>query len=161
MAFVIAGCAHSPIIDKSNDRQSAARNGKSFFESRPSDADIINGALISLHKQEGEPDYNAAKARLAILIQDYPQSKWAESAQAVILIINNLLALQEKVKTQSLALDKENAERTKQSKDYQYSEERDRAEISKLQQENEQLKKDIGLLKKLEIQLNRREKLLK
>ena len=158
IAFFITGCANSPILDESNG---AAQKRKDIFELPPSDADIIKEVLILLNKQEEEPDYNAAKARLAILIDEYPKSKWAGSAQALILTIDKLLALQEKVKTQSLALDKENAENTKLRKNYQYSEERNRTEMSKLQQENEQLKKDIALLKKLEIQLDKREKMLK
>jgi hypothetical protein len=158
IAVFIAGCAGSPVINKSNDH---AQKRKSFFELSPSDADIINEALISLNNKEGEPDYNGAKARLAILLQEYPKSKWAGSTRALILTINNLLALQEKVKIQSLALDKEGAEKEKLRRSYKYSEERDRVEISKLQQENEQLKKDIALLKKLEIQLNKREKMLR
>lgn len=158
IAFFIAGCAGSPILDESNG---AAQKRKGIFALHPSDTDIIKEALKLLNRQEEKPDYNAAKARLAIFIDEYHKSKWAESAQALILTIDNLLALQEKVKAQSLALDKEYAEKTKLKRDYQFSEERNRAEISKLQQENEQLKKDIALLKKLEIQLDKREKMLK
>jgi hypothetical protein len=158
MSFFIVGCVRSPITDKPNDR---VQKRKSLFEKSLSDADIIREILISLDKQGGESDYNAVKAKLAIFIDEYPQSKWAGSARALILTINKLLALQETVKTQSLALDKENAEKTKLKNDYQFSEERDRVEISKLQQENVQLKKDIALLKKLEIQLDRREKMLR
>lgn len=157
----IAGCAHRPIVDKSSGRKIAAEQQKSIFELSPSDTDIIDEALSFLNNQKGEPDYNAARIRLAILIEEYPQSKWAGSAKALIMTINNLLALREKAKIQTLALDKENAEKAKLRKACQYSEERDRAEISRLQQENDQLKQDIALLKKLEIQLDKREKMLK
>ncbi|MEN6331449.1 MAG: hypothetical protein ABFD57_05645 [Smithella sp.] len=160
IAFFIAGCAHSPDIDKFNDRQDALQK-RGIFELPPSDTDIIREALLLLNKQEGEPDYNEAKARLATLIQKYPKSKWAGSAQAFVLTIDHLLALKENVKTQSTALDNEKVEKAKLIKDYKSAEERNRAEIGRLQQENEQLKKDIALLKKLEIQLDKREKLLK
>lgn len=157
----IAGCAHRPVVDKSNGRKIEIKKQTGIFELSPSDTDIINEALSFLNKQKGEPDYDAAKIRLAILIEEYPKSKWAGSAKALIMTINNLLALREKVKIQSLTLDKENAEKAKLRKTCQYSEERDRAEISRLQQENDQLKQDIALLKKLEIQLDKREKMLK
>ncbi len=159
-AFFIGGCAHSPDIDNSSGRQNNTQK-RGMFALPPSDADIIKETLMLLNKQESEPDYNAAKARLAALVQDYPKSKWVESAQALTAAIDDLLALQEKVKTQSVALSNEKAEKAKLTKDYKYAEERNRAEISRLQQENEQLKKDIALLKKLEIQLDKREKLLK
>lgn len=158
--FFIAGCAHSPNIDKSNDRQNNTQK-RGMFASPPSDMDIIKEALLLLNKQEGEPDYNAAKAGLATLVQKYPKSTWVESAQALALTIDRLLALLEKVKTQSTELDREKAEKAKLIKDYKSAEERNRAEISRLQQENEQLKNDIALLRKLEIQLDKREKLLR
>jgi hypothetical protein len=161
IAVFVAGCANSSVIDKSNGPNMADQKQKSIFELSPSDTDIINEALISLNNKEGKPDYNATKAKLEILIQEHPQSKRAVSAQALIQIINNLLALQEKVKTESVALDKANAEKAKLRKDYKYSEERYQTETLKLQQENEQLKNDIALLKKLEIQLDKREKMLK
>jgi len=159
-AFFIAGCAHDPNIDKSNDRQDALQK-RGIFELPPSDTDIIREALLLLDKQEGEPDYNEAKVRLATLVQKHPKSKWIESAQALVLTIDQLLVLREKVKTQSAALDIEKAAKEKLIKDYKSAEERNRAETSRLQQENEQLKNDLALLKKLEIQLNKREKLLR
>ena len=161
LAFFVAGCANSPVIDKSTGSKMSAQKRKSIFEFSPSDADIINEALISLNNQEGKPDYNAAKAKLGIFIQEHPKSKWVGSARSLILIINNLLDLQEKVKIESLALDKANAEKTKLKKDYKYFEERYQTETAKLQQENEQLKNNIELLKKLEIQMGQREKMLK
>ncbi len=161
IAFFIAGCANRAVIDKSNSQKMAAERQKSVFELFPSDADIISEALTYLNNRQGEPDYNAVKAKLTIFLQGHPKSKWAESAQALILTINNLLDLQEKVKTESIALEKANAEKAKLKKDYKYSEERYQTETAKLQQENEQLKKDIALLKQLEIQMDKREKMLK
>jgi hypothetical protein len=161
IVIFIAGCANSSVIDKSNGPKMAAQKQKSIFELSPSDADIINEALISLNNKEGKPDYYAARAKLAILIQEHPKSKWAGSAQALIQIIDNLLALQKKIEAESVALDKANAEKAKLQKDYKYSEEKYQTETVKLQQENEQLKNDIALLKKLEIQLDKREKMLK
>ncbi|MGV8057706.1 MAG: hypothetical protein AB2L12_06760 [Smithellaceae bacterium] len=161
MATFIAGCANSPVVNNANGQTMATQKQKSFFELSPSDADMIQEALSYLNNPEGKPDYNAAKAKLAILIQEYPKSKWTASAQVLIQTINHLLALQEKVKFKSLALDKANTEKAKLRKDYKSAEERYQAETVKLQQENEQLKNDISLLKKLEIQMDKREKMLK
>lgn len=156
MAVFIAGCAGNPIIDEPNGREISG-----IFESSPSDSDIMNEVLLSLNEEASEPDYIKAGTKLAIFIKDYPQSKWIGCARALMRTIDKLLVLQEKVKTQSLALDQESDKKDKLRKDYQFSEKQCRAEINQLQQENEQLKKDIMLLKKLEIQLDRREKMVK
>jgi hypothetical protein len=158
IAAFIAGCAGSPVT---KNQKIATDKRKGIFELSQSDADIINEVLISLHNEEGKPDYNAARTKLENFIGEHPQSKWAGSAQSLILMMNNLIALQEKVKTESVALNKANAEKAKMKKDYKFLEERYQTETVKLQQENEQLKNDLSLLKKLEIQMDKREKMLK
>jgi hypothetical protein len=157
----VAGCAENPIINKSNNGQLAVPKQKSFFELSPSDADIMNDALTYLNNTKGEPNYNAAKAKLKMLIAEHPKSTLVGNAQALILTIDNLLVLQSTVKTDQQELDKANAEKAKLRKDYKSLEERYQTETVKLQQENEQLKNDLALLKKLEIQLDKREKMLK
>jgi hypothetical protein len=167
-ATFFAGCAAIPVKDKAIGRNEAAEKQKGFFEWSPSDLDIINEALSYLSQREGAPDYNAARAKLEILINERPQSKWAKSAQTLIRTIDNLLGLQAKVKAEKSELDKAQIDKAKLlkenevlKKDYKYLEERYQTETVKLQQENEQLKNDIALLKKLEIQLEKREKRLK
>lgn len=157
----VAGCAENSVLNKSNGWILAAEKRKSIFTLSPSDTDIINEALAYLNGREGEPDYNVARAKLKMLISEYPKSIWAESAQALILTIDNLLALQSEIKTDKEEFSKANAEKAKLKKDYKYSQEKYQTEISALQQENEQLKNDIALLKRLEIQLDKREKMLK
>ncbi len=161
IAIVFAGCANNKVIDKSDSRKIAVQQQESTFKLFQSDADIINEVLIALSNREGKPDYNAARVKLGLFIKEHPQSKWLNSAKSILVMINNLLDLQEKVKAETIALDKTNAEKAKLKKDYKYFEERYQTEIVKLQQENEQLKNDIALLKKLEIQLGQREKMLK
>jgi hypothetical protein len=161
MTAVLIACAGSPVVDQSQGPKTIVEKQRSMFELSPSDADIFLEALTSLHDRQGEPDYKAASAKLRIFLQEHPRSKWTASAQALILTINNLIDLQEKVKTGSLELSKANAEKAKLKKDYKNYEEKYQAEAVKLQQENEQLKNDIELLKKLEIQMGQREKMLK
>lgn len=167
-ASIVAGCAVGPVKDKAIGRNEVAERQKGFFEWSPSDLDIINEALSYLSQPEGVPDYNAARAKLEIIIKERPQSKWAKSAQTLIRTIDTLLGLQVKIKVEKNALDKAQVDKTKLlkenevlKKDYKYLEERYQTETVKLQQENEQLKNDIALLKKLEIQLEKREKRLK
>ncbi len=161
IAFFCAGCASSKIIDKSDSRKIAAQKQENMFKLFQSDADIINEVLSSLSNREGKPDYKAAQVKLELFIKAHHQSKWLGSAKSIMGILNDLVDLQEKVKAESIALDKANAEKAKLKRDYKYFEERHQTETVRLQQENEQLKSDIALLKKLEIQLGQREKMLK
>lgn len=159
-AFFVAGCADSSAINKSNDGLWASPK-QSIFTLLLSDTDIINEVLTSFNNLEGKPDYNAAKIKLAMLIREYPQSKWIAGARALMLSIDNLLALQSAVKTDRQELDKANAEKAKLKIDYKYLEEKYQTETMKLREENEQLKNDIAVLKQLDIEMNKREKMLK
>lgn len=168
MAVFFAGCANELVIDKSNGQKTFVEKQKSIFELSPSDSDVLSEALTYLSNPEGVPDYNAARAKLEILIREHPKSKWVGSAHSLIRTIDKLLSLQGKVKAEKQALDKAHAEKSKLfrerealKKDYKYLEEKYQTETFKLQQENEQLKNDIALLKKLEIQMDKREKMLK
>jgi len=165
----IAGCAPPPVTYKSDGQNIMAREREgSFFTMPSSDADIMKEALVYLSSKEGGPNYNLARAKLALLIAQYPQSKWVLSAQNLIQTINNLLALQIKIQEEKLALDKANADKSKLvrenetiKKNYKALEERHQTETVKLQNENEQLKNNMALLKKLEIESEKREKMLK
>lgn len=162
----IAGCATQPVKDESHSQKTTGE--KSFFVFSPSDTDLVREALDCLNNKEGEQDYNAAKAKLDLLVQKHPKSKWAVSAHSLIQAIDNMLALQNEVKAEKQALDKANADKSKLlreneklKKEYKILEERYQTEPDKLRQENEQLRNDMELLKKLEIQLEKREKMLK
>ncbi len=161
IVFFIAGCSSHALIDESKSLKISTEQRKSNFELPSSDSDVFDEILTSLNEEEGEPDYNEARIKLANFIQDYPLSKRIKCARALIMTIDNLLALQEKNQTQSLALDQAYKEKEKLTKDYQLSDKVYRAETVRLQQEIELLKKDISILKRLEIQLDRREKMLK
>ncbi|MEN6620350.1 MAG: hypothetical protein ABFD50_02210, partial [Smithella sp.] len=161
MLFFITGCAGHSFFNESKDSKISMEQRKGVFDSLPSDSDIINEILSSLTEEEGKPDYNETRTKLANFIQEYPLSNWAEYAKALMLTIDNVLALQEKVQTQSLEMEQANREKEKKVKDFQLTDKIYRGEITRLQQEIEVLKKDILILKRLEIQLDRREKMLK
>lgn len=168
IALFVAGCASHQVIDKSDARKVSDEKRTSIFSLLPSDTDIINAALSCLSTPGKEPDYDAARAKLQKLTDEYPHSKWFDSAQALLLTIDDLLDLQSTVINKQQELDKANAEKSKLLKekdalrrDYNNLEDRYQTETAKLQQENEQLKRDISLLKRLEIQLDKREKMLK
>jgi hypothetical protein len=168
LASFLAGCVNAAVIDKSSGGAASPEKRKSIFERSPSDADIMREVLTSLGNTEGEPDYISAKAKLVALIQGYPQSKWVGGADGLIRTIDKLLALQLKVKVEKQVLDKAGTDKAKLvkekealRKDYKYLEETYQTEALRLHQENEQLRNDITALKKLEIQMDKREKMLK
>ena len=71
--------------------------------------------------------------------------------------INKIIALQNNVQSERLALERANTDKSRLFKEIEML----KTEAVKLQHENDQLKNDILLLKQLEIQLEKREKRLK
>lgn len=134
--FFIAGCATKVVKNESKCRKITVENSKNFFAFSPSDTDFFMGALSCLGDPESENDYQAAREQLEVIVQKYPKSKWKESAQALIRIIHNLGELK-----MNFAAEKKKSA----------------ADESKI----EELKNDIQRLKNLEIQLDKREKILK
>lgn len=160
MAFCL-GCATAPVPDKT----SLPEKSKNIFALVPSDTDMLLEAINNLSNSEGEPNYNAAKVKLESLVQQYPKSKWVPGAKALIKSIDKSGGLQTQMTREK---QKAQAERTKLQKEndalseeLRLTEEKCKMETSRLQQENEQLKKDMQLLKQLEVQLERREKMLR
>lgn len=103
--------------------------------------------------------------KLENLVQQYSKSKWTLGAQALIKNIDKNVGLQtqlarekQKAQTDRTKLQKEN---DALSEEMRLTEEKYKTEMARLQQENEQLKKDMQLLKQLEVQLERREKMLR
>jgi hypothetical protein len=151
---LVIGCAAKTVKDDVTVHK--ADVNKSFFES--SDTALIREALVLLSsKKEEAPDYNTARAKLEALVQKYPKSKWVSSAQGLNSTIDKMLLLQSRIKAEKTALDKANADKTALFTENESL----RGDNLKLKQENEKLKSDMALLKKLEIQLEKREKMLK
>jgi TolA-binding protein len=140
ISFFVAGCAAKAIKNESKCQKITADNAKSAFGFSPSDTDIFMGALNSLADPAKGNDYQTAREHLEIILQKYPKSKWKNSAQALIHIIQNMAELKVNIA----------AEKQKSASDK-----------SKLNKEIEELKTDIQRLKNLEIQLEKREKSLK
>jgi vacuolar-type H+-ATPase subunit I/STV1 len=111
------------------------------------------------------PNYKEARLRLEKLVREHPDGKWTPAAGALIACIQKIAELQNQ-----LRLDKQRAQSDhgKLAREIEglrdgirQTEEKYSAELIRLQQENEQLKKDIQQLKNLEIQLEKREKMLR
>lgn len=125
----------------------------------------------ALHQLAGplnEETATAARQILESLLNGSPQSKWNSAAQDALRLIRELdanrqLLAAEQALARKLATDRNKTLQDNEQlrKELRLFNERHQAELAGLQEENEQLKKDLQLLKNLEIQLDRREKMLR
>lgn len=166
-AVVLAGCSTKAVIGNSSEQSGPSEKSSGIFSKEPSDKEIFEDALSYLSNNEKEPNYNEARERLGNLVTQFPKSKWIAAAQALLSSLDRISALQVQLKSKQ-ETKKVQGERVKLTKEIEglrdntkLIEEKYSAEIIRLQQENEQLKKDIQQLKKLEIQLEKREKMLR
>lgn len=165
MVVMTSGCAANEILNGNHVQTQPDGNSASIFSNEPSDKELFNETLSLLHFREGEPDYHEAKTRLERLIARYPESKWSSGAQALILTLDRISALQDELKAQQTRTQSDRAKLMRDidglKDNVKKTEDKYAAEITRLQQENEQLKKDIEQLKKLEIRLEKREKMMR
>jgi len=151
--------------DASSSELSSALRSRIFTS--PED-DLFREGLSCLITAAQPADYEKARATFAALVTSYPKSKWAEPAQRFITLMDDLQACRSKDNVtrqhiESLEREKEGTllENESLRKSLKQAHERLQTETQKLLAENEQLKKDLQLLKDLEIQLERRERMLR
>ena len=132
------------------------------------DEELFLRGLSFLSESLQKNDYSAVKYPLATLINDHPTSKWRDNAYMLLRLIGELESYRDKLCAEGAALDKTLADKAKTlqeneqlKKDIRLLNEKFQAELTACQQENEQLKKDLQLLKNLEMQLDKREKMLR
>jgi len=138
--------------------------GPGLFKKTPSDADIMHEGITYLGSPGRVAEYARARSAFDTLIKIYPESKWRPLAETMITLIdnrvscqaNNLLAGRKEDDTSSL---RQENERLK--KEVRYLNEKLKTDTARLSEENEQMKKDIQLLKNLEVELEKREKMLR
>lgn len=128
------------------------------------DEDLFCEGIAHLGVSGKAADYDRAKAAFAAIVQFYPKSKWTDPARTCLAFIEERRILIEKSARDqglidTLRQEKEEALRNKESS--RLANEKLQAEAGRLLQENEQLKKDIQLLKELEVELEKRDRMLK
>jgi hypothetical protein len=139
-------------------------NDRSWFKRSPADVDIFYQGISYLGDKEKSADYIKAKAAFAEVLKKYPKSKWRGLSETFIRLIDMEQLYEEQCRTDAQFIDKakeDNARLLKESEQIKKDNRRLLEETAKLIQENEQLKKDIQLLKSLEVQLEKREKMLR
>ena len=165
MLLILSGCSAKAVRDGGQEPPASVKKASSLFSSGPSDRELFDEALVLLSGSGREPDYGEAKIRLETLVEQFPDSKWAEGARVLSSVLDRISALQAELKEQKAEAQQEQAKLKKEIEGLKNSvrqaDEKNSAELIRLQQENEQLKNDIRQLKNLEIRLEKREKLLR
>lgn len=154
--FLLGACASlpTPPANPSPDFE------KGWFKRSPSDTDIFSKGMSYLGNHEKAADYVKARGAFEELLKKFPRSKWRGLSEILIRLIDGMekynadMQLIERAKEEKIKLLKENEQIKKDNKQLL-------EETAKLVQENEQLKKDIQLLKSLEVELEKREKMLR
>ncbi len=114
------------------------------------------------------PDRVKARLVFASLIQRYPQSRWRPAAEGFIRLIDESMASREAGRQDQLRQEKLRMERSAAlqeneslKKTVRELRERLQTETAALIQENEKLRTDLRRLKTLEIELEKRERMLR
>jgi hypothetical protein len=139
-------------------------NDTSWFKRSPADVDIFYQGISYLEDKEKAADYAKAKEAFNELLNKYPKSKWRGLSETFIRLIDMEQLYEEQYRTDLQLIEKakiDNVRLLKENDQVKKDNRRLLEESAKLIQENEQLKKDIQLLKSLEVQLEKREKMLR
>jgi hypothetical protein len=157
----------TPAIVTSDDAKSSPL-GSLFSTEKKKDEELFLQALHQITGPLNQETSSIARQKLESLLSDYPQSKWSDAARATLRLIGELDTYRQRLPieqdmVQKLATDRKRTlqENEQLKKELRLLSEKYQAELAELQQENEQLKKDLQLLKNLEMQLDRREKMLR
>jgi len=158
--ILLAACSSLPSPPGTPPRS----NDWSWFKRSPADVDVFYQGISYLGDKEKSADYAKAKAAFEEVLKTYPKSKWRGLSENFIHLIDMEQLYEEQSRTDLQFIQKakeDNAKLLKENEQVKKENRRLLEETAKLIQENEQLKKDIQLLKSLELQLEKREKMLR
>jgi hypothetical protein len=123
---------------------------------------------IALLNHPDHPDPAGARTVFASLIEQYPQSQWRSLAETVVRLIDERDAFREVGRDDRLLREKSEADRSRMLQENEQLKktvreltEKTQTAVASLTQENEQLKQDLLRLKTLEIELEKRERMLR
>ncbi len=171
MALLLAGCAASvPMVEKKDI--AAPPSVPPVAEKRPAprileDQDIFSRGLSVLARTDG-PNQAEARSVFVSLLERYPQSQWRPAAETLIRLIDEGQAIREARRQDRALIDQTLTEKEwllqendRLKKTVRELMDKLQTEKASLSQENEQLRKDLKRLKDLEIELEKRERMLR
>lgn len=131
------------------------------------DRDLLLEGVAAL-AGAAEPDLPAARGIFAALVENHPRSRWRPAAETLIGLIDGGQKEREQTGQERLLKERALADRARALQENEQLKkavrdltERLQAETAALTQENDQLKSDLQRLKTLEIELQRRERMLR
>ena len=176
LVVLTSACAKSlpPVVDQAKPPQLTVHEplireplfGKPLKKDK--DEELFIKGLHQLADPANENEYVLAGHTLETLLNSYPDSKWRDAARAALRLIGEMDSYHEKLRAEQNMAQKLLADKTKTiqenellKKELRLLNEKYQSEVAALQQENDQLKRDLQLLKNLELQLDKREKMLR
>jgi hypothetical protein len=175
--LLLSGCATVPTVDKKKEgrRDPMMKTAvEKPEEERPpappvvEDIDLLSEGIALLSHPDRPDSSTKARSVFLSLLQHFPMSRWRPAAETFIRLIDAAEASRELNRQERLSLEEARAERGRLHKEndglrqtIRELTERLQAETAALTQENEQLKKDLQRLKLLEIELQKRERMLR
>lgn len=131
--------------------------------SSPED-DLFREGLSSLKTEGQRQAYDKARSAFENLLRSYPKSKWSEPARRFIALLDELESCQQQGSdtcNQMATLEREKAEAFLENASLRKTLKLTQERLQTETQENEALKEDLQRLKNLEIQLEKRERMLR
>ena len=132
------------------------------------DSALFNEGIFYLGGPGRVAEYTKARSAFDALLKMHPESKWRNLSEVLLRLIDEMQLCEAKSVSDQKLIEKADADRGKLreeneqlKREIRLLDDKFQAEMTKLREENEQLKKDIQLLKNLEIQLDKREKMLR
>ncbi|MDD5712600.1 MAG: hypothetical protein PHY31_07580 [Smithellaceae bacterium] len=119
-------------------------------EQTPTDAELIYEGMLALGQDGQPPDYGRARKAFDAIIKDHPNSRWKKLAERLVGLLNDISdcrRLADKLKAQQTDLAQENDQL---KKDIRLQNEKLQAALT-----------DIERLKNIEIELEKRDRLLR
>lgn len=169
-ALLMAGCAAT--VPPAENMDGASATPPTVAEQTVPSAQLEDRDLfyegISYLNRLGRPDPVQARRSFASFIRRYPQSRLRAVAESFIRLIDEGETLREAGRQDHLQKDKLLVERTRLLQENDQLKKKVRELTEKLQtetaslvQENDQLRKDLQRLKSLEIELEKRDRMLR
>lgn len=175
--LLLAGCASAPTAERKTTG-GGSEPAVNAAEASPAekhvaaplvaeDIDLFSEGIDLLSRSD-PPDPAKARSAFASLLQRDPGSRWRSAAEAFIRLIDETEALREGNRRGRLLLENTQVEQSRLLQENEHLRkairdltERLQAETAALIQENDKLKKDLQSLKTLEIELQKRERMIR
>jgi len=135
-----------------------------MIKETPRDDELFWQELTPLLSALSDKEYGDVSDAMERFVKNHRESKWALAAQSTLLLLKERESYRKKYEQLQVQLEKQQVERAKLFKENEQLKKESRLleeTLENLKRENEQLKRDLEMLKNVELELNKREKMLR